>query len=395
MSAYDIMRRSLKQTLEGITQAGTYKTEYILQSAQGAEINLPAQERMLNFCANNYLGLSNQESIVAAAKGALTTWGFGLSSVRFICGTQDIHKKLEEVISQFLGTEDTLLYLSAYDANGGLFEPLLGEQDAILSDALNHASIIDGIRLCKAARYRYAHNNMEDLEEKLKESKDARYRLIATDGVFSMDGTIANLNGICALAKKYQALVMVDDCHAMGILGKSGRGTHEHHHAPVDLITGTLGKAMGGGCGGFTSGPHEIIRLLRQRSRPYLFSNSLPPAVAGGAIEALQWVKKDDKARKKLFENTRYFRQGLQRIGLSVPAGAHPIIPIFVQNEVLAKKLSERLFAQGIFVISFTYPVVPKNKPRIRVQISAAHTKEHMDEALHAFEKEALALGLI
>ena len=397
MIPYDTLRRALKKALGEIQQSGLYKSESIITSSQGTNITLQGSKSVLNFCANNYLGLANDERIVKAAERALRTRGFGLSSVRFICGTQDIHKNLENQLTEFLGTEDTILYASAFDANAGLFETLLGEEDAIISDTLNHASVIDGIRLCKAQRLRYRSSDMQDLEQQLQEASSARYRLIATDGVFSMDGTIAALPEICALAKKYHALVMIDDCHGTGVLGAQGRGTHEYHKVigQIDIITGTLGKALGGASGGFTSGRKEIIDLLRQRSRPYLFSNSVPPMVVGASLEALQIIKNTPTLQQKLRDNVQYFRNGLQKAGFTVLPSPHPIIPIMLFDSVLAKKLAEALLTRDVYVVGFSYPVVPKGKARVRVQISSAHTIEELDHALLAFEKEGTALGVI
>jgi glycine C-acetyltransferase len=371
----DAYRQRLRQQLDETRAAGLYKQERVLTTPQGSHVNAPP---VLNLCANNYLGLSNDPGIVAAAREALERWGYGLASVRFICGTQQIHKELEKKLSEFLGTDDTLLYSSCFDANGGLFETLLGEQDAVISDELNHASIIDGIRLCKAQRYRYRNNDMADLEAKLREATGQK--LIATDGVFSMDGIIANLPAICDLAEKHDALVMVDDSHAVGVLGEHGRGTHEHHRVMgrVDILTGTLGKALGGASGGYTSGHAEIIELLRQRSRPYLFSNSVAPMIVATSLAALDMV---GPLRERLMENTRYFREKM-----NIP-GEHPIVPIMIGDAARAVEIANRLLEQGIYVIAFSYPVVPKGKARIRVQISAAHTKEDLDFAVKKFRE--------
>jgi glycine C-acetyltransferase len=372
----DAYRQRLRQQLEQSRAAGTFKVERVLTTPQGTHINTPS---VLNLCANNYLGLSNDPAVVAAAHAALDRWGYGLSSVRFICGTQQIHKELEKKLSEFLGTDDTILYSSCFDANGGLFETLLGEQDSVISDELNHASIIDGIRLCKAQRFRYRNSDMADLEAKLREARGQK--LIATDGVFSMDGTIANLPAICDLADKYDALVVVDDSHAVGVLGRHGRGTPEHHQVlgRVDIITGTLGKALGGASGGYTSGRAEIIELLRQRSRPYLFSNSVAPVIVATSLVALEKIA---GAREQLMENTRYFRDKM-----GIP-GEHPIVPIMIGDAARAVEIANRLLEQGIYVIAFSYPVVPKDKARIRVQISAAHTKEDLEFAIQALKRE-------
>ena len=394
---YTALKRHLQKCLNDLSTQGIYKKERVITSPQGPEIQLIGEKRVLNFCANNYLGLSSHPRIQEAATRALHTYGFGLSSVRFICGTQDIHKALERQLSEFLGTEDTILYASAFDANSGLFEPLFDEQDAVISDALNHASIIDGVRLCKAARYRYSHDNMTSLEEVLKEAQQARHRVIVTDGVFSMNGTIAQLDNICALARKYKALTVVDECHATGIIGDKGRGTHEFHRVidQVDLITGTLGKALGGASGGFTSGRQEIIDILRQTSRPYLFSNSIAPPVVAASIEALNLISESSNLRKKLFENTAYFRENIQKVGYTITPGEHPIVPIMLYDSLLAEKLADKLLDRGIYLISFSYPVVPKGQARIRVQMSASHTQEHLDKLLLALEKEGMSLGVI
>jgi glycine C-acetyltransferase len=374
--------------LEEIKTAGLFKNERIISSQQGAAITV-AGKQVLNFCANNYLGLSAHPSVVDAAKKYIDSRGYGLSSVRFICGTQDIHKELEQKISAFLGTEDTILYAAAFDANGGLFEPLFNEQDAIISDALNHASIIDGVRLCKAQRYRYEHNNMQDLEEKLKESAHLRNRIIVTDGSFSMDGTIAKLDVICALAEKYDAIVMIDECHSSGFLGKTGRGAHEHRGVvgKIDIITGTLGKALGGASGGFTSGKKEIIEMLRQRSRPYLFSNTVAPSIVGASIAVLDILSETTELRDKLAYNTKYFREKMTEAGFDIKPGEHPIVPIMLYDAVVAQNFAAKLLEEGIYVIGFFFPVVAKGQARIRVQLSAAHEQDHLDKAIAAFIK--------
>ena len=382
---------------EALRDAGLYKEERIITSPQQSSIEVTGGREVLNFCANNYLGLSNHPVLIDAAREAVTRHGFGMSSVRFICGTQSIHKELEERLSVFLGTEDTILYSSCFDANTGLFETLLDEQDTIISDELNHASVIDGIRLCKARRLRFANNDIADLERKLEEARDCRFRLIATDGVFSMDGTIANLKGICDLADRYEAMVMVDDSHAVGFVGDNGRGTPEHCGVMgrVDILTGTFGKALGGASGGFTSGRKDIIAWLRQRSRPYLFSNSLAPVVAATSIQALRYLESSDDLRKKLRENSRFFRAGLVKLGFNLIPGEHPIIPVMLGDAKLAKDMADRLLDEGIYVIGFSFPVVPKGKARIRTQVSAAHAREHLDRAITAFEKVGQELGSI
>lgn len=386
----------LNQTLQQIRDAGTFKSERIIDTPQDAHIRVTGGREVLNMCANNYLGLAEHPEIIKAAHEALDRWGYGMASVRFICGTQGIHKQLENAISKFLGTEDTILYSSCFDANGGLFETLLGPEDAIISDELNHASIIDGIRLCKAQRFRYRNNDMQDLEEKLKESANARYRMIATDGVFSMDGYIANLPAICELADKYKALVMVDDSHAVGFTGKTGRGTHELHGVMdrIDVITGTLGKALGGASGGYTSGRKEIIDLLRQRSRPYLFSNTLAPSIAGASLRALQLLSESTELRDKLENNTRYFREQMTARGFNILPGVHPIAPIMLGDAKLAGQVAEAMLARGVYVIGFSYPVVPQGKARIRTQISAAHSVEDLKFAIDAFTDVKKELGL-
>lgn len=382
--------------LEEIKIAGLFKNERIISSAQGAEIVVNGKT-VLNFCANNYLGLSSHPKVLEAAKKAVDHRGYGLSSVRFICGTQDIHKELEKKIADFLGTEDTILYAAAFDANGGVFEPLFNDQDAIISDALNHASIIDGVRLCKAQRFRYDHNNMEDLEAKLKESAHFRSRIIATDGAFSMDGTIAQLDRICDLADQYDAIVMIDDCHSSGFLGKTGRGTHEYCDVMgrIDIITGTLGKALGGASGGFTSGKKEVIEMLRQRSRPYLFSNTLAPSIVGASIAVLDMLSSTTELRDKLENNTRYFRTKMTDAGFDIKPGDHPIVPIMLYDAVLAQNFAARLLDEGIYVIGFFFPVVAKGQARIRVQLSAAHEASHLEKAIAAFTKVGKELGVI
>jgi glycine C-acetyltransferase len=382
--------------LDEIKNAGLFKNERIITSEQGSEIIVNGNT-VINFCSNNYLGLSSHTKVIRAAKQYIDKRGYGLSSVRFICGTQDIHKELENKIAKFLGTEDAILYAAAFDANGGVFEPLFDEQDAILSDALNHASIIDGIRLCKARRFRYEHNSMEDLENKLKESSGLRSRIIVTDGSFSMDGTIAQLDVICDLADKYDAIVMIDDSHSSGFLGKTGRGTHEYRNVMgrIDIITGTLGKALGGASGGFTSGKKEIIELLRQRSRPYLFSNTLAPSITGASIVVLNMLSETTKLRDTLEKNTRYFRAKMTKAGFDIKPGEHPIVPIMLYDAVLAQTFAANLLSEGIYVIGFFFPVVPKDQARIRVQLSAAHKKKHLDKAIAAFTKIGKQLGVI
>jgi glycine C-acetyltransferase len=382
--------------LDEIKDAGLFKNERIITSEQGVEIIVNGAT-VINFCSNNYLGLSSHPKIIKAAKQYIDKRGYGLSSVRFICGTQDIHKELENKIAKFLGTEDTILYAAAFDANGGVFEPLFGEQDAIISDSLNHASIIDGVRLCKAQRFRYEHNSMDDLENKLKESADLRSRIIVTDGTFSMDGTIAQLDIICDLADKYDAIVMIDDSHSSGFLGKTGRGTHEYRNVMgrIDIITGTLGKALGGASGGFTSGKKETVELLRQRSRPYLFSNTLAPSIAGASIAVLDMLSETTSLRDALEKNTKYFRLKMTKAGFDIRPGEHPIVPIMLYDAVLAQTFAANLLSEGIYVIGFFFPVVPKNQARIRVQLSAAHKKKHLDKAVAAFTKIGKELGVI
>ncbi len=382
--------------LDEIKSAGLFKNERIISSEQGAEIIVNGKT-VLNFCSNNYLGLSSHPKVLEAAKKYIDYRGYGMSSVRFICGTQDIHKELEKALSDFLGTEDTILYAAAFDANGGVFEPLFNEEDAIISDALNHASIIDGVRLCKAQRYRYEHNNMTDLEEKLKESAHLRSRIIVTDGSFSMDGTIAQLDKICELADKYDAIVMTDECHSSGFLGKTGRGTHEYRNVMgrIDIITGTLGKALGGASGGFTSGKKEIIEMLRQRSRPYLFSNTLAPSIVGASIAVLKMLSQTTDLRDKLEKNTSYFRKKMTEAGFDIKPGDHPIVPIMLYDAVLAQNFAAKLLEEGIYVIGFFFPVVPKGQARIRVQLSAAHEQRHLDLAIDAFTRIGKELGVI
>jgi glycine C-acetyltransferase len=382
--------------LGDIKAAGLFKSERIISSAQGAEI-LVNGKKVLNFCANNYLGLSSHPKVVAAAQKAIDSRGYGMSSVRFICGTQDIHKELEEKIATFLGTEDTILYAAAFDANGGVFEPLFGEQDAIISDELNHASIIDGVRLCKAQRFRYKHNTMADLEAQLQAAQGARSRIIVTDGSFSMDGTIAQLDKICDLADKYDAIVMIDESHSSGFLGKTGRGTHEHCGVMgrIDIITGTLGKALGGASGGFTSGKKEIIEMLRQRSRPYLFSNSLAPSITGASIAVLDMLSETTELRDKLEYNTKYFRSKMKEAGFDIRPGEHPIVPIMLYDAVIAQNFAAKLLAEDIYVIGFFFPVVAKGQARIRVQLSAAHEQQHLDKAIAAFTKIGRELGVL
>ena len=384
---YNGVQKHFSRQLEEIRAAGTYKSERVICSPQGATIRVSDGKAVLNLCANNYLGLAQHPAVAEAARAAIEKWGYGMASVRFICGTQDIHKQLERKISDFLGTEDTILYSSCFDANGGLFETLLGPDDAIISDELNHASIIDGVRLCKAQRYRYANNDMKDLEIMLKEAAGRRCKIIATDGVFSMDGHIANLRSICDLADRHGALVMVDDSHAVGFVGKTGRGTHEFHEVMgrVDIITGTLGKALGGASGGYTSGRKDIIELLRQRSRPYLFSNTLAPAIAGASIKVLELLTESAQLRDRLESNTRFFREQIAKVGLNILPGTHPIVPIMLGDAAVAARFAEAMLARGVYVIAFSYPVVPKDKARIRVQVSAAHSREELEFAVNAF----------
>ena len=396
---YGKIQQHLQNELNTIQENGLFKKERIITSPQGAEITISTGETVLNFCANNYLGLSSHPEVVQAAKDALDTHGFGMSSVRFICGTQDIHKELEKKIADFYGTEDTILYAAAFDANGGVFEPLLGEEDCIISDSLNHASIIDGVRLCKAARYRYENNNMEDLEQQLIKATEAghRFKLIVTDGVFSMDGLVAPLDKICDLADKYDAMVMVDECHAAGFIGATGKGTLEAKGVMgrVDIITGTLGKALGGAMGGYTTAKKEIIEILRQRSRPYLFSNSLAPSIVGASLKVFELLEKDTTLRDKLEWNTNYFKAGLRKAGIDFIDGDSAIVPVMLYDAKLSQVMAEELLKKGIYVIGFFFPVVPKDKARIRVQLSAAHTQEHLDKAIEAFTEVAKNLGII
>lgn len=393
---YGKFQQHLETTLGDIREAGLFKSERVIESPQEAHIKVTGDRSVLNMCANNYLGLSDHPAIVEAAKKGLDEWGFGLSSVRFICGTQAIHKQLEAKISAFLGTEDTILYTSCFDANGGLFETVLGEEDAVISDELNHASVIDGIRLSKAQRFRYKNGNMGDLEAQLQAAGSARFKMIATDGIFSMDGFIAKLPEICDLADKYEALVMIDDSHAVGFMGEHGRGVHEHHNVMdrVDVITGTLGKALGGASGGYTSGKKEIIDLLRQRSRPYLFSNSVAPPIVTAAIAAIDMLTESTELRDRLMENTGYFRKKLSSIGLEIVPGEHPIVPVMFGDAVLATKMAEAMLAKGVYVIAFSFPVVPKGKARIRTQVSAAHTREDLDFAVAMFAEAKEELGI-
>ncbi len=394
---YGKIKEYLNTELKEIEEAGLFKKERIISSKQDAEIQLSDGSEVINFCANNYLGLSSHPKVIEAANKATSEYGFGMSSVRFICGTQTIHKELETKIAKFCGTEDTILYAAAFDANGGVFEPLLSVEDAIISDSLNHASIIDGVRLCKAARYRYENNNMADLEEQLKKAQENRFRLIVTDGVFSMDGYVAQLDKICDLADKYDAMVMVDDCHAHGFIGKTGRGTPEYCNVMgrVDIITGTLGKALGGAMGGFTTGKKEIIEMLRQRSRPYLFSNSLAPSIVGASIAVLDMLSDSTALRDKLMDNVDYFKKGIAEAGFDYKDGASAIVPIMLYDAKLSQQFADLLLKEGIYVIGFFYPVVPKEQARIRVQLSAAHTKEHLDKAIAAFTKIGKQLKVI
>jgi glycine C-acetyltransferase len=396
---YGKIKEHLQQELQDIKDNGLYKTERIIISPQGAEITISTGETVLNFCANNYLGLSSHPDVIQAAKDAMDTHGFGMSSVRFICGTQDIHKTLEEKIADFYKTEDTILYAAAFDANAGVFEPLLGAGDAIISDSLNHASIIDGVRLCKASRYRYANNNMEELEARLQEANaaGARHKIIVTDGVFSMDGIVASLDKICDLADTYDAMVMIDECHATGFIGKTGRGTLEEKRVMgrIDIITGTLGKALGGAMGGYTTGKKEIVEILRQRSRPYLFSNSLAPAIVGASIKVFEMLANDTTLRDTLEENTNYFKKGMKAAGFDIVEGNSAIVPVMLYDAKLSQNMANMLLEQGIYVIGFFYPVVPKDKARIRVQLSAAHTRAHLDKAISAFISVGKKLSVI
>ena len=393
---YGATKERLTRELEGIQEAGLHKKERVITTPQDTHVQVGGGGPLLNLCANNYLGLAEHPEVLGAAHAALDRWGYGLASVRFICGTQGVHKELESGLSAFLGTEETILYGSCFDANGGLFETLLGAEDAVISDALNHASIIDGIRLCKAQRYRYANNDMADLEAKLQEAAHARTRLIATDGVFSMDGTIADLSAICDLAERYDALVMVDDSHAVGFLGKTGRGTHEYCDVlgRVDILTGTLGKALGGASGGYTSGRREIVDLLRQRSRPYLFSNSLAPPIAAASLKVLEMLSASTALRDKLEDNTRFFRDGMSRLGYEIVPGTHPIVPVMLGDAALAGRVAEAMLSHGVYVVGFSYPVVPQGKARIRTQISAAHSREDLTFAIEAFGAVRKELGL-
>jgi glycine C-acetyltransferase len=396
---YGNIKEHLQKEIQDIKDNGLFKTERIITSPQGAEITINTGETVLNFCSNNYLGLSSHPEVVQAAKDAMDTHGFGMSSVRFICGTQDIHKKLESKIADFYGTQDTILYAAAFDANGGVFEPLLGKEDAIISDSLNHASIIDGVRLCKAARYRYANNNMQELEQRLKEANEngARFKIIVTDGVFSMDGVVASLDKICDLADAYDALVMIDECHATGFIGETGRGTLEDKGVMgrIDIITGTLGKAMGGAMGGYTTGKKEVIELLRQRSRPYLFSNSLAPAIVGASIKVFEMLENDTSLRDILENNTNYFKKAMKEAGFDIVDGDSAIVPVMLYDAKLSQTMANMLLEEGIYVIGFFYPVVPKDKARIRVQLSAGHNKAHLDKAIGAFIKVGEKLGVI
>lgn len=396
---YGAIKEHLQKEIQQIKEDGLYKKERVITSPQDAVIKISTGQEVINFCANNYLGLSSHPDVIQAAKDTMDSHGFGMSSVRFICGTQDIHKELESKIAEFYGTEDTILYAAAFDANGGVFEPLLSAEDAIISDSLNHASIIDGVRLCKAARYRYENGNMEDLEKQLQEANKngARFKLIVTDGVFSMDGLLAPLNKICDLAEKYDAMVMIDEAHAAGFIGKNGIGTIEEKDAlgRIDIITGTLGKALGGAMGGYTTGKKEIIEMLRQRSRPYLFSNSLAPAIVGASIKVFDMLKNDKSLRNKLEENTRYFKIGIKEAGFDIIDGDSAIVPVMLYDAQLSQNMADRLLEEGIYVIGFFYPVVPKGKARIRVQLSAAHEKEHLDKAIEAFKKVGRELEVI
>ena len=394
---YETLKPALEKELAEIEAAGLYKKERVITTPQAAVIRTTEGKEVLNFCANNYLGLSAHPKVVAAAKEAIDTHGYGMSSVRFICGTQDIHKALEQKLAAFLGTEDTILYAAAFDANGGVFEPLFGPEDAIISDELNHASIIDGVRLCKAQRFRYKHNDMADLAQQLQAAQGCRHRIVVTDGVFSMDGTIAQLDKICDLADQYKALVMSDECHSSGFIGKTGRGVHEYRDVVgrIDIITGTLGKALGGALGGFTSGRKEIIAMLRQRSRPYLFSNTLAPAIVGASIAVLDMLTETTALRDKLEANTRYFREKMTAVGFDIKPGEHPIVPIMLYDAALSQQFAQKLLGKGVYVIGFYFPVVPKGQARIRVQISAVHERQHLDKAIEAFTEVGRELGVI
>ncbi len=394
---FSTIKEGLQKELDEITAAGLYKSERIITTPQGAKIDTTNTKDVLNFCANNYLGLSSHPDVIEAGKNAIDSHGYGLSSVRFICGTQDIHKELERKTAEFLGMEDCILYAAAFDANGGVFEPILGSEDAIISDALNHASIIDGVRLCKAKRFRYEHNNMVDLEKQLKSAEGSRRVLIVTDGSFSMDGTIAQLDKICDLADQYNAMVMIDECHSTGFLGKTGRGTHEYHNVMgrVDIITGTYGKALGGASGGFTAARKEIVEMLRQRSRPYLFSNTVAPSIVGASIKVLDLLSSSTKLRDKLEENTKYFRSEMTAAGFDIISGDHPIVPVMLYEAKLAQEFAAKLLEEGIYVIGFFYPVVPKGKARIRVQLSAGHERYHLEKAVKAFTKVGKELKVI
>ncbi len=398
MPSYPKLQSHLQEQLQQLRAAGLYKPERVLTTAQKAHVAVKDRPDVLNMCANNYLGLANHPEVVAAAKDAMDRWGYGMASVRFICGTQELHKQLERAISEFLGTEDTILYSSCWDANGGLFETILAAEDAVISDELNHASIIDGVRLCKAQRHRYKNNDMADLEAKLKDATaaNARFKLIATDGVFSMDGYIANLPAICELAEKYDALTMVDDSHAVGFMGKQGRGTHEYHNVmgKIDIITGTLGKALGGGTGGYTSGRKEIIEMLRQRSRPYLFSNSLPPAIVAASLKSIEILRRSTELRDKLEANTEYFRTAMAQAGFTIPPGTHPISPIMLGDAVVAAKMAEKMLDKGVYVIGFSFPVVPQGKARIRTQLSAGHSQKDLEFAVKAFTEVKREMGI-
>ena len=397
INMYKTLKPVLEQELEQIEKDGLFKRERIIVTPQGADIKISTGQEVINFCANNYLGLSSHPAVIEAAKKAIDKYGYGMSSVRFICGTQDVHKELEAKLSKFLGTEDTILYAAAFDANGGVFEPLFNDQDAIISDELNHASIIDGVRLCKAKRFRYKNADMADLEQQLIAAKDSRHRIIVTDGAFSMDGVVAPLDKICDLADKYEALVMIDESHCTGFMGKTGRGTHEHFNVidRVDIITGTLGKALGGASGGFTSGKKEIIDMLRQRSRPYLFSNTLAPAITGASVAVLDLLSETTDLRDKLERNTTYFRTKMTEAGFDIKEGVHPIVPVMLYDAKLAQEFAAKMLEEGIYVIGFYYPVVGQGKARIRVQLSAAHEQHHLDKAIAAFTKVGKALGVI